>query len=41
MKTAGAVLVTIGALALIGTISTGDNILGPLVWLSVGVFLIV
>ena len=41
MKIAGIVLVTLGALALMGAISAGDNILGPLVWIIVGVFLIV
>lgn len=41
MKIAGIVLVILGALALMGAISAGDNILGPLVWIIVGVFLIV
>lgn len=41
MKTTGIVLVIIGVLAFIGTTIMGNNVLGPLVWTIVGIFLII
>ena len=40
MKTAGWILIVIGALAFIGAASKGDSVFGPLFWIGIGIVLL-
>lgn len=40
MKTAGWILIVIGALAFIGAASKGDSMFGPLFWIGIGIVLL-
>ena len=40
MKTAGWILIVIGALAFIGAVSKGDSVFGPLFWIGIGIVLL-
>ena len=40
MKTAGWILIVIGALAFIGAASKGDSVFGPLFWIGLGIVLL-
>ena len=41
MKIAGYIITVLGVLALIGTFVGGHNPIGPIIWISLGVFLII
>ena len=40
MKTAGWILIVIGALAFIGAASKGDSVFGPLFWIGIGIVML-
>ena len=40
MKTAGIVIIVLGSLSLLGCLIGGNNTIGPLFWIGLGIFLI-